>query len=313
MVIPTYNHKRFVCQAIDACLAQTYPNCEIIVVDDGSTDATGDMLRERYGDRIGYIYQENRGLPVARNVGTRAARGEFIHYCDADDQLLPTKVEQCAQVLIQQPDVVLVYTDCHYVEEDGQTIIPRPALQLPSGDVFCELLTGHQGNFIAQCTPLIRRQAVLDVGGFNEQIRSAHDWDLWLRLAAQHQFAVIHEALALYRVLPNAMHTDPLRMSQARLAVIQMARHYPGREKCLDDSAYDQLEAGRHHRVAIVLWLQHRRAEARRAFREAIRLDPSHTLVRRLLLGMSYVLPARLALRLAHFGEQIKAWVKPQA
>lgn len=307
IVIPTYNHKRFVWQTVDSCLAQTYPNCEIIVIDDGSTDGTGEMLKNRYGDRIRYVYQENGGLPVARNAGTRAARGELIHYCDADDQLLPTKVERCAQLLIHQPDVTLVYTHCEYVEEDGKTIIPRPRPDLPSGNIFCELLTGPQGNFVPQCTPLVRKQAVVEAGGFNEQLRAAEDWDLWLRLASQHQFAFIDEPLALYRVLPGSMHTDPLRMAQARLTVIQRARHYPGREQCLDDMAYDRLEAGRHHRLAVVLWEKDRRAEARQELREAIRLIPSQARTRRLYLLLSYVFPARPIIKLTEIGARLKA------
>lgn len=308
IVIPSYNHKRYVGQTVDSCLSQTYPHCEVIVIDDGSTDGTGDMLKAQYGDRIRYFYQENRGLPAARNAGTREARGELIHYCDADDQLLPTKVERCVEVLCQQPEVTLVYTHCDYVEADGKTVIPRPKPELPAGDIFCELLTGPQGNFIGQCTPLIRRQAVIDAGGFNEQIRSAHDWDLWLRLASRHQFAFVNETLALYRVLPNAMHTDPERMSQARLAVIQMARHYQGRERCLDDQAYDQLEAGRHHQLAIVLWKKDRRTEARQSFRHAIQLAPSP--IRRLYLALSYFLPARIALYLTQWAINAQQAIK---
>ncbi|MBN1200761.1 MAG: glycosyltransferase [Anaerolineae bacterium] len=295
IVIPSYNHKQYVWQTVDSCLTQTYPHCEIIVVDDGSTDGTGEMLKQRYGDRIRYICQDNRGLPVARNVGTQAARGDFIHYCDADDQLLPQKVARCMDVLLDNPDVTLVYTHCEYVEADGRTVIPRPQPELPSGDVFCELLAGPRGNFIPQCTPLIRRQAVLDAGGFCETIRSAHDWDLWLRLAAQHRFAFINEALARYRVLPHAMHTDPVRMSEARLRVIQRARDYPGRERCMDAAAYDRLEANRHHRLAMAYWQTGQRTKARQAFRAAIRLDPSHAAIRRLYAWLTILFPARSA------------------
>lgn len=293
IVIPTYNHRQYVTQTVDSCLGQTYRPIEVIVVDDGSTDGTGELLQERYGDRIRYIRQENQGPAVTRNTGTHAAQGEFIHYCDADDQLLPEKVERCARVLLAQPDVGLVYTHADYVEADGRTIIPREKPELPSGYVFCELLAGPAGNFVTQCTPLIRRQAVLDVGGFPEHIWSAEDWGLWVRLAARYKFAFINETLALYRVLPNAMHTKPLLMATARLQVVEMARHLPARADCFTDAEYDRFESGRHHQLAIVHWQLGQRAKAREAFRRAMELDPDHVPIRRLYTLFSYVLPVR--------------------
>jgi glycosyltransferase involved in cell wall biosynthesis len=295
ILIPTYNQKQYVGQTVESCLSQTYPRIEVIVVDDGSTDGTGKLLQECYGSQIRYLHQENRGVSAARNTATQAANGEFIQYCDSDDQLLPTKIEQCVNALLQQPDAALVYTHCDYVEEDGITVISRAHPVLPSGDVFCELLTGPAGNFIPQCTPVIRRQAVLDVGGFNETVRGAEDWDLWLRLAALHPFVFLNDILALYRVRANGIHADALGMATARLQVIQLARHYKGREYCLDDVAYDQLEAGRYHVLGMLYWKKGNRPEARQAFREAIRLDPAHAPIRRLYLASSYIFPSSSA------------------
>jgi glycosyltransferase involved in cell wall biosynthesis len=306
IIIPTFNHKTYVTDAVESGLNQTYPAVEIIVVDDGSTDGTGEVLRERYGERIRYLYQENRGPAATRNAGTRVARGEFVHYCDADDQLLPSKIERCMAVFRQHPEFGLVYTQCHFVEKDGRTIVPRPQPDLPSGDVFCELLCGPMGNFVPQCTPLIYRQAVLDAEGFNERLRGTEDWDMWLRLAAQHPFGVINEPLALYRILPNAIHTDAVRMAKARLEVIQMMRDHPARERCLDDTAYGQLEAGRHHVLAMAVWQQGQRVEARQNLRVAIRLDPDHSTVRRLYVWFTFFLPVEFAQAMVRIGTLIK-------
>jgi glycosyltransferase involved in cell wall biosynthesis len=306
IVIPTYNHKQYVWQAVDSALAQTYLHCEVIVVDDGSTDGTGEMLNERYGDRIRYIYQENQGLSATRNTGTRVARGEFIHYCDADDQLLPAEVGRCLDVFREHPDATLVYSLCQRVEDDGKTPIPYEWPPLPSGDIFCQLLTSPVGNFVPQCAALMRRQAVLDAGGFNENLRAAEDWDMWLRLAARHKLVFLPEFLARYRVRPDAMHTDPLRMAVARLQVVQTARRYPGRERCMDDAAYDRFEAGRHHQLAMVYWAQGRRADARRAFHDAICMDSSGAALRRVYIWFTYFLPSRSAT----VAERFAGWIK---
>ena len=93
IVIPTYNRRHFVADAIDSGLRQTCERCEVIVVDDGSTDGTADYLREKYGDRIVLVTQPNQGPGIARNSGIEAARGEFIHFLDADDQLHRDKVD----------------------------------------------------------------------------------------------------------------------------------------------------------------------------------------------------------------------------
>ena len=121
IIIPTYNRRRFVADAIDSGLAQTHGNCEIIVVDDGSGDGTEGLLRERYGERIRLIRQANQGPGIARNRGLEAARGQFIHFLDADDQLHEQKIEIGLRVFRERPDVSVVYTHYQQVASDGAT------------------------------------------------------------------------------------------------------------------------------------------------------------------------------------------------
>ena len=106
IVIPTYNRRHFVADAIESCFDQTYANCEVIVVDDGSTDGTAEFLREKYGDRIVLVTQENQGPGVARNRGIAAASGEYIHFLDADDQLRRRKIEIGLDLFRSRPEVV---------------------------------------------------------------------------------------------------------------------------------------------------------------------------------------------------------------
>jgi len=93
IIIPSYNSRQWVCDAIDCSLQQTYPHCEVIVVDDGSTDGTAELLSTNYGDKIRYVYQENRGLSGSRNTGLRNARGDYIQFLDADDLIALDKLE----------------------------------------------------------------------------------------------------------------------------------------------------------------------------------------------------------------------------
>ena len=108
IVIPTYNRRRFVADAIDSGLRQTYAHCEVIVVDDGSADGTAEYLRERYGDQIVLITQVNQGPGIARNSGIAAAKGAFIQFLDADDQLHRQKIEIGLDIFRRQPEIEVV-------------------------------------------------------------------------------------------------------------------------------------------------------------------------------------------------------------
>jgi glycosyltransferase involved in cell wall biosynthesis len=313
IIIPTYNSARFIRDAVDSALAQTYPHCEIVVVDDGSTDGTQALLAEHYGERIRTLYQENRGASAARNTGIGAARGTLIQFCDADDQLWPEKVARGVAVFAQQPAITLLYTLCDHVEADGRTRIVTPHPPLPSGDVFCDLLNGPLGNFVVTSSVMARRDALLKAGCFNENLPVAEDWDLWLRLTASAPAAGLNELLVYYRQQPGGLHTDPVAMAEGRLKVIQLARDYPARRRCLDDAAYDRLEAARYHRLALANWRHGRRADARQAFRAAVRLDPRHATVRRLYVLLTYGLSARVAsafvARAARLKARLRGWL----
>ncbi len=311
LIIPAYNSRAYICRAIDSCLAQTYPHCEIVVVDDGSTDGTADLVRERYGgiigDRIRIVEQANRGASGARNTGVREARGEFVHFCDSDDVLLPDKVQKSYARFVEFPESVLVTTGATIIDTKTGRETPRLGFELPSGDIYCELLIGY-GNFVGTSTAMVRRLSVLDVGGFDESLPVAEDWDLWLRLAARWPFAAVNEPLMTYYDRASGLHSDEIALAEGRLRVIQRARHYPRREECADDAAYDAHEAGRYHTLALTYWRYGRRSETRECLRHAIRLDPGHAQVRQLYVWLSYGVPLGLALMIVQWGTRVKDW-----
>lgn len=203
VIIPTYDRAAMVCEAIDSVLAQSLPDVEVIVVDDGSTDGTADMLSRRYGDRIRYLYQENQGRSVARNRGIRAARGDYLVFLDSDDRLLPRALEVQVTLMGRLPDADVVYGDGYYCDQNWNTVQrvseERPALP---EDGLLAIMVLHNV-VVAPPSAMVRRRA-LDLLGepwFDELLRGTEDADFWLRLAAAGANFVNHpEPVCQYRL-----------------------------------------------------------------------------------------------------------------
>ena len=209
IIIPAYNCRDYICEAIDTILKQSYKNIEIIVVD-GSTDDTKRLL-ERYGERVTYYYQEPKGVSAARNFGLKQARGSLVAFQDADDRWLPNKLEAQVQALQRFPDARLVFSDYATFDHSG-VILPTacwPHLKLwldqhriqgtsmAYGQLYWELMLG---NCIGTCTVLAVKDALEECHGFDEAFKTYEDQDLWLRLSTRYPVLYIHEILAEYRV-----------------------------------------------------------------------------------------------------------------
>lgn len=291
IVIPTYNRRHFVADAIESCLSQTYANCELIVVDDGSTDGTADLLRETYGDRIVLVAQANQGPGIARNSGIAAASGEFIHFLDADDQLHRQKIEIGLDAFRSRPHVSVVYTHFQFVASDGETPIETPPFEQYTDDVFCELLR-QTGCRILTSSSMIRAEALGAVGGFaaDTDFRSAEDWDLFLRLAMSHSFYGIDKPLVYRRMHDSMISDDRLYGAMGRLKTVRNARHY-GWEQCMDRVEFDRKEAARHHVYALYLWQAGQAKAARDHFMRAAALYRPEARQRRLYALYTWLLP----------------------
>lgn len=303
IIIPTFNRKAYIADAIDSCLAQTYRNCEIIVVDDGSSDGTGHTLKERYGERIRYIYQENQGPGIARNRGIAEANGQFIHFLDADDQLYVEKIAIGLETFRQHPDVSVIYTHFQQVASDGLTPVKTEPFEVYTDDVYCELLR-QTGCRILTSSSMLRSAALRAVGGFADDVafRSAEDWDLFLRLALRYRFHGISEKLVYRRVHDSMISDDKLAGAYGRLKTVRNARK-TGWETCMTDAQFDRLEAARHHVYAIYLWEAGRRAAARQHFLSAAQVYPPLAGQRRLYAFYTRFLPPAsldLTLRIVH-------------
>lgn len=197
-LIPTYNCERYIRDAVDSVLAQTYPVHEVIVVDDGSTDNTEQVLRS-YAGRIRYIRQANAGPPAARNTGIAQATGDLIALLDSDDLWVSRKLELQMNYLQQHPASGLVYTDMKTFDDTGiieESVKISRNLRLPSGDIFPELFAE---TLFQTSAVLIRKSCIDKVGGFDTSLRMGDDYELFLRIARHYELGYVDEPLVLYR------------------------------------------------------------------------------------------------------------------
>ncbi len=219
IIIPNYNHGDYLPQAIESALAQTYPHVEVIVVDDGSTDHSAQVLA-RYADRVRCIHQENAGLSAARNTGLGMARGDYIALLDADDMLEPDYLQTLVPVLEENPEIGGIYCGYRFVDEHNR---PLPEVQnrvVLSAEFYNALLGG---NFLVPESMLLRRRCYQEAGPFDTALTACEDWDMWLRIARRERVVGTARVLSRHRVLPGSMSSDPARMIRNRLQVL--ARH----------------------------------------------------------------------------------------
>lgn len=202
VVIATYNMGQYLPEAIESVLRQTWESLEIIVVDDGSTDDTYNVMNRFKKDyRVRYIYTENQGQPKAKNRGLVEANGDFIGFCDADDIWQPDKL------MIQIPEfsdpkIGVVYSEVDYINQDGKPIKKKQPYPRYSGPVTNHLIIK---NFIPFGTAIIRKECLLDVGYFDEDLPMGIDWDLWLRYSIKWDFKYIPKKTYVYRIWPGQM------------------------------------------------------------------------------------------------------------
>jgi glycosyltransferase involved in cell wall biosynthesis len=226
VVIVCYNQARYLLEAIESVLAQSCADREIILVDDGSTDHTGDVAL-RYAS-IRYIRQPNRGLAAARNTGWRAAHGRYVLFLDADDKLLPRALQaglDCFSVFSGSAFVCGAYRN---IFDDGSPA-PTDPQQHVSNRHYLRLL---QGNFIGMHAVVLYRRELLDAsGGFDESLRACEDYELYLRLSRRWPMVQHAELVAEYRQHDTNMSKDYAFMLKSVLAVLRKERdHVADRE-----------------------------------------------------------------------------------
>ncbi len=194
VILPTYNRRGFLQQAVDSVLTQTCPANEVIVVDDGSTDGTADLLAT-YGNRLKVIRQPNRGVSAARNAGIRHAQGEFIALLDSDDYWLPEKLAAQLAFFNTHPDAVICQTEETWIR-NGRRVNPKKRHQKFSGMIFEKTLPLC---LISPSAVMIRSALFDEVGLFDESLPACEDYDLWLRISWKYPVYLIETPLIVKR------------------------------------------------------------------------------------------------------------------
>ena len=283
VIIPTYNYGRFLRDAIDSALAQTYRPIEVIVVDDGSTDGTPEVLAA-YGERIRVIRQDNRGAGAARNRGIAAAHGDYLAFLDSDDILRPQSLEREIARFVADPSLGLVHCAAESVDGDGKPL--SVSLNGMEGWVATELLRldreviGTPGSGI-----MVPKRVAAEIGGYDESLQPSEDWDFCYRIAVRYRVGYIREPLLTYRLHGGGLHLNVGRMEISMLRALEKAFLDPTVQS-LRNHSY-----GRIHRVLAGCYFQlHQPRQFFKHMIKSLRYDPGN-------LGYFAAYPIRIASR----------------
>ncbi|MEJ2154764.1 MAG: glycosyltransferase [Desulfobacteraceae bacterium] len=201
VIIPTFNRCGYLGQAIDSVLNQTYPADELIVVDDGSTDGTSDLLAA-YTDRLTVIRQINQGVSAARNAGIRQSHGTYIALLDSDDYWLPEKLKEQHAFFDSHPDAVICQTEETWIR-NAKRINPKKRHQKFSGMIFEKNLPLC---LVSPSAVMIRKGLFEEVGLFDESLPACEDYDMWLRISWKYPIHLVDTPL----VVKRGGHSDQL-------------------------------------------------------------------------------------------------------
>jgi len=202
VIMPAYNCAATIGDAVHSVLAQSDAEVEVLVVDDGSTDGTPDVLAD-FDQRVRVLRQSNSGPAAARNRALAAAQGEYLAFLDADDLWLPGKLQAQLDYLARHPELSVVYSRWARWHVDGPSPATEPDTEGIDADASGWIYTGMLlDSMIHSITALVRRNVIDDVGGFDESLRTGEDYDFWLRVTHRYRVAKLARTLALYRIHP---------------------------------------------------------------------------------------------------------------
>ncbi|HYU25722.1 MAG TPA: glycosyltransferase [Thermoanaerobaculia bacterium] len=269
VIMPSYNYARYLRQAIDSALGQTCAPLEVIVVDDGSTDATPEVLAS-YGDRIHVIRQKNQGVATARNTGIAAARGEYVAFLDSDDLWDPRKLELQVARFEADPSLGLAHSGVEMFDDAGNTL--RVYREGKEGRIAADLLCFSPNVItLTGSNIMVPKRVAEEIGGFDPRLPPSEDWDFCYRVAARYPVGFVADVLVRYRIHSTAAHRNIGRIETAmRLAFEKTFASADPTVQALRRHAYGSL-----HRVLAGSYFQARQPRSfLRNLVASLRYDP---------------------------------------
>ena len=305
VVITAYNAEEYIAETLTSVCAQTYTPLEVILVDDGSSDDTAEIVKGRF-PAVCYVHQPNSGQPSARNTGIRKALGKYVAFVDSDDLWLPQKIAKQVEKL-ERSALAWCYCDSLYFSGTFDNIMYRySSLMRPhSGHAISQLLLG---NFISSPTPIIRRDALFDVGLWDETRTMVEDWNMWLKVAARFPVGYVDEPLAAYRRHAGNMSGGWQLESllRANLEVLDNALGY------LPDSAprlAARARANIYFKIGLAYLNTGKQRDGQRMISKALRNNPFQ--LRLYAYMLASLLPTRLVLSLNRWRHAYCRMAKP--
>jgi len=221
VVIKAYNHEKYVAQSIDSILTQSFQDFELVVTDDGSTDATPEIIRSFTDPRISFErFERNRGISQAMNATVARARGEFVAILNSDDFALPGRLETQVAFLREHPDVAAVFSLPRQVGEEGEPVEGLGSLfDFPFDEPNPSRLAWlrqffFRGNSLCAPSAMVRRAVLNEIGPDDPRLFNLQDFDRWIRLLEKHEIFVMTEALTAFRVRANQANASAPRHGQ---------------------------------------------------------------------------------------------------
>jgi glycosyltransferase involved in cell wall biosynthesis len=286
VIIPAFNASEFIAEAVDSVLAQSFKDFEVLIVNDGSTDHTLDVLRD-YQSKVTIINQENQGVSTARNNGINIARGKYLVFLDADDIFMPNKLEDQSDFLDMHPNICAVFSNlCAFtISKNGKktswpyhvnkTLVKRIGPPSKNAPIFMVQ------NILPPVAAMVRKACAHKIGGFDTDLSGLADRDFWYRMGCQYELAFIEEKTAHYRIHSQNMSGDKSHMLsdyKKLLCKLHTSEHF------LTSSNLRKSHYLMHHGLSFLLYEEIELAKEQ--LREAVQLFPLNPLT----LGIYFAL-----------------------
>ncbi len=276
VVIATYNRAALLQETIESVLKQTFRDFELIVVDDGSTDDTKELLKS-YSDHLRYLRQDNRGASSARNLGINHARASWISIHDSDDICAPDHLETLWSFVEKNRQYGMVFANGAYLDDPGpkgKTIIPR-AKSKRLAEKSVELSDLFSTSIVRLQAALLSKEALLAIGGLDENLRISMDLDLAFRFFMRFPIAYLDKVVFFYRRHEgNIGRNQELRLLENLRVIEKLVQEFPSAIQILGYQQINRRKAYRYYRLAKSRWNAGEKDSARDAIRQAVSLRP---------------------------------------